>query len=114
MGPKKTPTEQPQATTTAQKTTPSVKKQRAKKEGEKKLYRSGLSEDQLTFIENDLNLVPQDRMVVAMMHIPLVKSTPWLAPRRERLLKLLESREHCISLAGHTHHHEHLFYRRGG
>lgn len=78
------------------------------KEGEKKFYRSGLSEEQLNFIENDLKLVPQDRMVVAMMHIPLVKSTPWLEPRRARLLKLLEGREHCISLAGHTHHHEHV------
>ncbi len=78
------------------------------REGGKKLYRSGLSEEQLTFIENDLKMVPQDRMVVAMMHIPLVKSTPWIAPRREKLLQLLESREHCISLAGHTHHHENI------
>jgi C terminal of Calcineurin-like phosphoesterase/N terminal of Calcineurin-like phosphoesterase/Calcineurin-like phosphoesterase len=78
------------------------------KEGDRKLYRSGLSTAQLDFIENDLKLVPQDRMVVAMMHIPLVKSTPWIAPRRERLFRILESREHCISLAGHTHHHEHV------
>lgn len=78
------------------------------REGEKKFYRSGLSEEQLTFIENDMKLVPQDRLVVAMMHIPLVKSTPWLEPRREKLLRLLESREHCISLAGHTHHHENV------
>lgn len=78
------------------------------REGDKKLYRSGLSEKQLTFIENDLKHVPQDRLVVAMMHIPLVKSTPWIEPRREKLLRLLESREHCISLAGHTHHHEHV------
>lgn len=76
-------------------------------EGGRKFYRSGLSERQLKFIENDLARVPQHRMVVAMMHIPLVRSTPWLEPRREKLLRLLESREHCISLAGHTHHHEH-------
>ncbi len=78
------------------------------REGEKKLYRTGLSEEQLTFIENDLKYVPQSQLVVAMMHIPLVKSTPWIEPRREKLLRLLESREHCISLAGHTHHHEHV------
>ena len=78
------------------------------REGEKKLYKSGLSEKQLTFIENDLKHVPQTHMVVAMMHIPLVKSTPWIEPRREKLLRLLETREHCISLAGHTHHHEHV------
>ncbi len=77
-------------------------------EGDKKLYRSGLSEKQLAFIESDLKHVPQNHLVVAMMHIPLVKSTPWIEPRRAQLLRLLESREHCISLAGHTHHHEHV------
>ncbi|MFN9718492.1 MAG: calcineurin-like phosphoesterase C-terminal domain-containing protein [Planctomycetota bacterium] len=78
------------------------------REGDKKLYRTGLSEEQLEFIENDLKHVPQSQLVVAMMHIPLVRSTPWIEPRREKLLRLLESREHCISLAGHTHHHEHV------
>lgn len=81
------------------------------RDGDKKMYRSGLSEEQLTFIENDLKLVPQDKLVVAMMHIPLVKSTPWIEPRRERLLRALETREHCISLAGHTHHHEHVMMK---
>lgn len=76
--------------------------------GDQKLYRSGLSDRQLAFIENDLKLVPPEHLVVAMMHIPLVKSTTWIEPSRGRLLKLLESREHCISLAGHTHHHEHV------
>ncbi|MEY3173653.1 MAG: hypothetical protein RLZZ436_1567 [Planctomycetota bacterium] len=83
------------------------------RDGDRKMYRTGLSEDQLTFIENDLKHVPQDRLVVAMMHIPLVKSTPWIEPRRERLLRILETREHCISLAGHTHHHEHVLMGPG-
>ncbi|MEZ6130859.1 MAG: calcineurin-like phosphoesterase family protein [Planctomycetaceae bacterium] len=77
-------------------------------DGKRKFYRSGLSDAQLTFIENDLKLVPQDQLVVAMMHIPLVKSTPWIEPKRDRLFRILESREHCISLSGHTHHHEHV------
>lgn len=77
-------------------------------DGEKTFYRSGLSDAQLEFIENDLKQVPQDTLVVAMMHIPLVKSTAWLKPKRERLFRILESREHCVSLAGHTHHHEHV------
>lgn len=76
------------------------------KDGDRKFYRSGLSEKQLDFIQNDLATVEQDRLVVVMMHIPLVRSTPWLEPKRERLFRILESREHCISLAGHTHHHE--------
>lgn len=78
------------------------------RDGDRKLYRSGLSEKQLDFIENDLQHVPQDQLVVAMMHIPLVRSTPWIEPRRERLLRILEQREHSVSLAGHTHHHEHV------
>ena len=77
-------------------------------DGTKRFYRSGLSDAQLDFIENDLKLVPQDHLVVAMMHIPLVKSTPWLEPKRDRLFRILESRQHCISLSGHTHHHEHV------
>ncbi len=77
-------------------------------DGERRFYRSGLSDKQLDFVENDLKNVPQDRLVVAMMHIPLVKSTPWLEPKRDRLFRILESREHCVSLAGHTHHHEHV------
>ena len=77
-------------------------------DGERRFYRSGLSDKQLDFVENDLKNVPQGRLVVAMMHIPLVKSTPWLEPKRDRLFRILESREHCVSLAGHTHHHEHV------
>lgn len=76
------------------------------KDGERRFFRSGLSDKQLDFIENDLALVEQSRLVVVMMHIPLVRSTPWIEPQRERLFRILESREHCMSLAGHTHHHE--------
>ncbi len=76
------------------------------KDGDRKFYRTGLSDRQLDFVENDLRLVEQNRLVVVMMHIPFVRSTPWLEPKRERLFRILESREHCISLAGHTHHHE--------
>ena len=77
-------------------------------DGKRKFYRSGLSDAQLDFIENDLKTVPQDQLVVVMMHIPLVKSTPWIEPKRDRLFRILETREHCISLSGHTHHHEHV------
>ena len=77
-------------------------------DGERRFYRSGLSDAQLDFIENDLKNVPQDQLIVAMMHIPLVKSTPWLEPKRDRLFRILETRKHCVSLSGHTHHHEHV------
>lgn len=76
-------------------------------DGKRKFYRSGLSDAQLEFLENDLKSVPQDQLVVGMMHIPLVQSA-WLEPKRQRLFRIMESRQHCISLSGHTHHHEHV------
>jgi len=60
MGPKKTPTEQPQATTTAQKTTPSVKKSKAKKEGDKKLRKRSRHETFAVYIYKVLKQVHTD------------------------------------------------------
>lgn len=72
-------------------------------------YISGLGERQLEFIRNDLQRVPEDRLVVLMMHIPLVDSTPWKEEERQQLFRLIEDRPHCISIAAHEHHHEHRF-----
>lgn len=61
MGPKKTPTDQPQATTTAQKTTPSVKKSKAKKEGgDKKLRKRSRHETFAVYIYKVLKQVHTD------------------------------------------------------
>ena len=44
-------------------------------EGTKKHgYRGGISKAQMAFLENDLKLVPKDKLVVLMMHIPI---TSW-------------------------------------
>ena len=37
----------------------------------KRTYRGGLDDDQLTFIKNDLELVPKEKLIMLMMHIPL-------------------------------------------
>lgn len=74
---------------------------------DKRYYRGGLGENQLRFIERDLEQVPPEKLIVFMMHIPLVDSTRWLEEDLKRLLDLMQKRPHCISLAGHTHHHEH-------
>jgi len=75
-------------------------------EGEKKAhYTSGLDPAQLEFLRNDLATVPKDRLVVLLMHIPLNE----LAQKAE-VLKLLSDFPHTLSVAGHTHTIENLFF----
>ena len=69
---------------------------------EKGRYTGGLGKRQMEFIKNDLELVPDNQMVVLMMHIPLVNVRD-----RQDLYRLIEKRKFCISISGHTHHHEH-------
>ena len=73
------------------------------KTGEVK-WRAGLGEKQLEFIKNDLAGVPEEKLVVLMMHIPLVNVND-----RQSVYRLIENRPYCISLSGHTHSHEHRF-----
>ncbi|MCL4202679.1 MAG: calcineurin-like phosphoesterase C-terminal domain-containing protein [Pirellulaceae bacterium] len=70
-------------------------------------YRGGIGTEQLEFIRNDLAGVPDDQLVVLMMHIPL----PGVQDRQE-LYRLIEKRRFCISISGHTHTHEHRFITR--
>lgn len=67
-------------------------------------YRGGLGPKQMEFIRNDLAGIPEDQMVVLMMHIPLTDVRD-----RQELYRLIERRPFCISISGHTHHHEHRF-----
>lgn len=71
-------------------------------------YQGGLSDAQLAFIERDLSLIPEDQLVVLMMHIPInIIQTD----ARQRLYRLIEPRPFCMSIAGHEHFHEHRFLR---
>jgi hypothetical protein len=67
-------------------------------------YTAGLGERQLEFLKNDLALVPKDRLVILMMHIPLNQ----VAERKE-VYRLLEKFPHTTSISGHTHYQEHRF-----
>ena len=75
--------------------------------GGKGQYRGGLGADQMTFIRNDLAMIADDQLVVLMMHIPLVD-----VHDRLELYRLIEKRPFCISISGHTHHHEHRFLKK--
>ncbi len=79
-------------------------------EGEKETrhYKTGLGEDQMQFIQNFLERVPDDELVVFLMHIPWIHSTEWADDtERDELFRLLASHSNTISLAAHTHRHYH-------
>lgn len=61
-------------------------------------YEVRLTPDRMTFLKNDLAMVPKDQLVVLMMHIPLNE-----AKDREDIFRLLEGRPHTFSMAGHWH-----------
>lgn len=65
-------------------------------------YNGLFGERQLEFLKNDLALVPNDSLVVLMMHIPLIGALD-----RQEVYRLIEERPFCISISGHTHYHEH-------
>jgi hypothetical protein len=76
-------------------------------ESEEGYYRGGLGEAQLEFIRHDLSLVPEDQLVVLLMHIPLLGE--WDDPQRQALYRLIEERPFCFSISAHTHWQAHWF-----
>jgi hypothetical protein len=73
-------------------------------------YRGNIGRKQLDFIKNDLAGVPADKLVVLMMHIPIIELDD-----RQDVYRLIENRPFCFSLAGHTHSHEqHFIDQKGG
>ncbi len=70
-------------------------------------YKPALGQGQLDFVKNDLSLVPNDQLVVLLMHVPLSD----VKDRRD-LYRLIEKRPHTLSFSGHTHSQEHRFLTR--
>jgi len=70
-------------------------------------YVGGFGDRQLAFLENDLALIPENQMVVLLMHIPLNE-----VEDREQLYRLIENRPLSLSISGHTHFQEHRFIDR--
>lgn len=67
-------------------------------------YIGGFTEKQLLFIENDLKLVPPQKLIVLSMHIPLNsdKNAFRLADRK-KLFELLKNFPNSLVLSAHTH-----------
>jgi hypothetical protein len=67
-------------------------------------YNALLGAEQLEFLRNDLALVPDEMLVVPMMHIPIIE-----VKDRAELFRLLEKRPYTFSISGHTHTQRHVF-----
>ena len=87
-------------------------------------YTAGFGEQQLAWLKNDLALVPREKLVVLMMHIPVatapdapIPDAPGKPPRfieedRRAFLTLLQDRPHTVSISGHTHVQYHAYVGR--
>jgi len=82
-------------------------------EDDQRYYRTGLGEDQIEFLRNELSRIDQDQLLVLMAHIP------WYGPgggfywddesERDELYKLIAGHPNSVSLVSHHHKHYHLF-----
>ena len=71
-------------------------------------YRGGIGKQQMEWVKNDLAGVPEDQLVVLLMHIPLVN-----VGDRAELYRLIEKRPYTMSVSGHTHYQQHYFLDKG-
>jgi len=67
-------------------------------------YKPHFTDDQLQFVKQYLDYLPPDYLVVLMMHIPIVA-----CDNREDMFRILEKRQHTLSIAGHTHELANVF-----
>jgi hypothetical protein len=67
-------------------------------------YISHFTERQLEFVKNYLQFVPENKLVVLMMHSPIVA-----CDNREAMFRLLENRANTFSISGHVHEQFNLF-----
>ncbi len=68
-------------------------------------YNASLGKKQLDWFKNDLDRVPNDKLVIVTMHIPLDE----LAEKKE-VLAQLSKRPYSLSVAAHTHYQEHRYF----
>jgi len=67
-------------------------------------YISHFTDRQLEFVRNYLQFVPGNKLVVLMMHSPIVS-----CDNREAMFRLIENRPNTFSISGHVHEQLNLF-----
>ncbi len=82
--------------------------------GAKPAYIGGLREDQFGFLQAYLSTVPEDRLLVLAMHIPLFNepaaAETFRSADRQRLFDLLRDFPHVLVLSGHAHTQRHWYH----
>lgn len=69
-------------------------------------YWGGFTQNQLKFIENNLQFVPKDHLIVLAFHIPISENDPGDPFRdsdRNKLFELLKDFPNTLSMSAHTH-----------
>ena len=74
-------------------------------------YDARLADEQLRWLENELEFVDDDRLIFIATHAPLgSESGAYGTENRERLFDLLAGRPNLYSVAGHTHTTDHVYF----
>lgn len=67
-------------------------------------YTAGLGAEQLAFLNNLLPHIPETKLLMLMMHIPIYEMKD-----KETLFDLIDQRPYTMSISGHTHWHAHFY-----
>jgi hypothetical protein len=74
-------------------------------------YVGGLRGDQIEFLDNYIDTVPENELIVLTMHIPLVEhGDSFRRSDQRKLFELLQEHPHTLSISAHTHEQEHKFF----
>jgi len=77
-------------------------------------YRGKIGSKQLQWLKNDLKFVPDEKLIVLSMHIPIYtfisNHESVNITDRDLLFEILQDRKHLLALAGHMHLTEHQYF----
>ncbi len=73
-------------------------------------YRTGLGENQMEFLRNEIKRLAPGQLLVLLTHIPIEGSTAWEnEAEKKAFFNLLSMHPNSLTLAAHTHRHYHHF-----
>jgi hypothetical protein len=82
-------------------------------DGDQRYYRTGFGEDQLEFLQNEIERLDEGQLLVLLTHIPYENSSEWKdEAEKQTFYKLLARHPNSVSLVAHTHRHYHKFIGR--
>lgn len=79
-------------------------------ENNKRFYRTGLGEDQMEFLKNEIRRLKNNQLLILLSHIPFERSTAWKSEdEKKAFFELIASHPNTISFSAHSHRHYHQF-----